>query len=198
MRFDNIKSQYLQELTPLTERREALLREISELKASRNAFLEETTILNARNEELASLNAQYTRRVEPVAIESATSSESGSQDKHEMTKPPPPGLNVSSTSSTVAFSEESIVKVSKPEHSEAPASQFKPKFITMKWGASKAPKEHIAISWPEGVKRQTRAEHTFQQTGVLRVSRCDHCGDKMWGSQLRCQGEKRCCCIVAD
>ena len=36
MRFDNIKNQYQHELIPLTERREAILREIAELKASRS------------------------------------------------------------------------------------------------------------------------------------------------------------------
>lgn len=28
--------------------------------------------------------------------------------------------------------------------------------------------------------------HNFQQQGILRAARCDHCTDKMWGSQLRC------------
>ena len=38
-------------------------------------------------------------------------------------------------------------------------------------------------------KAPGRREHTFQQLSVLRFTRCDHCGDKMWGSQLRCSGE---------
>ena len=33
-------------------------------------------------------------------------------------------------------------------------------------------------------------KHNFQQQTVLR-SRCDHCGDKMWGTQLRCNSEHR-------
>ncbi len=41
MRFDNIKTQYQHELIPLTEQREILVRELAELKASRDAFLEE-------------------------------------------------------------------------------------------------------------------------------------------------------------
>ncbi|TFL02525.1 hypothetical protein BDV98DRAFT_528221 [Pterulicium gracile] len=28
--------------------------------------------------------------------------------------------------------------------------------------------------------------HTFQQVSVLRFTRCDHCGEKLWGSQLKC------------
>ena len=28
--------------------------------------------------------------------------------------------------------------------------------------------------------------HNFQQQGILRAARCDHCTEKMWGSQLRC------------
>jgi hypothetical protein len=31
-------------------------------------------------------------------------------------------------------------------------------------------------------------DHAFQQVSVLRLARCDHCGDKLWGSQLRCSG----------
>ncbi|TFK79758.1 hypothetical protein K466DRAFT_639625 [Polyporus arcularius HHB13444] len=54
MRFDNIKVQYQHELIPLIEQCEALIREITELQASRDAFLEETTVLNKRNEELPS------------------------------------------------------------------------------------------------------------------------------------------------
>ena len=64
MRLDNIKSQYQHDLVPLTQQREALQREIAELKAVRDVFLEETTTLNARNEELAQLSAQYTRKLE--------------------------------------------------------------------------------------------------------------------------------------
>ena len=67
MRFDNIKNQYQNDLLPLTTQKEALIREITELRASRDAYLEETTMLSARNEELAQLHAQYIRRMDTAS-----------------------------------------------------------------------------------------------------------------------------------
>ncbi|OBZ70688.1 putative Rho-type GTPase-activating protein 3 [Grifola frondosa] len=192
MRFDNIKTQYQHELIPLTEQRETLMREIAELKASRDAFLEETTVLNARNEELAQLNAQYVRRVENTTVESAyTKQETVLRHKHGNSLDrarSPPMLSHSLSSSTLAASEESaeskFVKVSRPDNADAPGPQFRPpKFI--KWG-SKAPKENAAVPGTDNNKPKSRMEHIFQQVSVLRVARCDHCGDKMWGSQFRC------------
>ncbi|KAF6759983.1 hypothetical protein DFP72DRAFT_882886 [Ephemerocybe angulata] len=58
-RLDNIRSQYSRDLIPLQKQREQLQREIVELRAVRDVFLEETASLNARNEELAALSAQY-------------------------------------------------------------------------------------------------------------------------------------------
>ncbi|KAG1782058.1 hypothetical protein EV702DRAFT_1239534 [Suillus placidus] len=65
MHLDNIKMQYQHELIPLTQQREALIRVVAELKAAREMqFLEEITVLNAQNEELARLSAQYVRQIE--------------------------------------------------------------------------------------------------------------------------------------
>lgn len=36
---------------------------------------------------------------------------------------------------------------------------------------------------------QVRERHVFTQLPLLRVSRCDYCSDKMWGTQARCQSE---------
>ena len=43
-----------------------LKEEIADLKEARDIFLEETAVLNARNEELAQLNTQYEKRVEQL------------------------------------------------------------------------------------------------------------------------------------
>ncbi|CAL1706632.1 unnamed protein product [Somion occarium] len=180
MRFDNIKNQYEHELLPLTQKRENLFREIEELKASRNAFLEETTMLNARNEELAQLNAQYARRMEASGMDPSHIPERLSEDKNELKSQ----LTSSTTSSTVALTEESadskFIRTTKPDVQEQHTPQSRPKFI--KW-PGKAAKE---LFWPDANKQKPRAEHAFLQVSVLRVARCDHCGDKMWGSQLRC------------
>ncbi|KAL6305221.1 hypothetical protein BKA93DRAFT_237913 [Sparassis latifolia] len=183
MRFDNIKTQYKLELLPLTEQREALTRELAELKASRDAFLEETTMLNARNEELAQLNSQYVRRLEAAGIDYAKPGHAP-QDSIDNTKPKiVPDFSASVSSLTEESSESRFVKISKPDITESP--QVKPtRFI--KWPGSKTPKDNVAVAWPDPHKPKGRKEHVFQQISVLRVGRCDHCGDKMWGSQLRC------------
>ena len=180
VRFDNIKDQYAAELLPLNQRRENILREIEELKASRDALLEETTMLNARNEELAQLNAQYIRRMEASGMELPPLQEILGDKPDIRTQL---ALNASATSSTVAFSDESAdryIKITKQEIPEHPTPQAKGKF---KW-PGKAAKD---LFWPD--KNKNRAEHSFVQISVLRVARCDHCGDKMWGSQLRCSSE---------
>ena len=189
MRFDNIKVQYQHELIPLTEQRESLQREIAELKASRDAILEETTVLNKRNEELAQLNSQYQRRLEQAAAKDENvlqERRNGSFDRARS----PPMLNNSVSSTTLALSEEStdtkFIKISKPDVQDAPVQQqARPRFI--KWPGSRAPKENIAVmNGADSGRAKWRTEHVFQQMSVLRVARCDHCGDKMWGSQFRC------------
>lgn len=185
MRFDNIKVQYQHELLPLTSQREKLLREITELRAARDSFLEEATILNARNEELAQLGAQYVRRVDS-GVELDRRGDSLDKARAAI-------LNASVTSSTVALSDESgekFIKISKPELVDAPAPQANTrKFI--KWpGSRPQPPKDVPVT-NDANKAKTRVEHTFQQISMLRVSRCDHCGDKMWGSQLRCSGKWR-------
>ncbi|KAL4249530.1 hypothetical protein ABKN59_007206 [Abortiporus biennis] len=183
VRFDSIKGEYAGELIPLTEQRESLLREIAELRASREAFLEETTMLNHRNEELAQLNSQYVRRLEAAGMDPLATQDTrsdGSHEKHEVIaidkiKISQPALSSSVTSSSIAFSEDAV-KVVKPELVEAPTPQFKNKF--MKWGSKAVVKEQPSDKVKTG--------HNFQQVGMLRFARCDHCGEKMFGSQLRC------------
>ncbi|KAG8911677.1 hypothetical protein FRC00_006022, partial [Tulasnella sp. 408] len=77
-RFDNLKSQYKKDLEPLKQQREALIREINELKEARDIFLEETTALNARNEELAELNSQIQRQIEATLNETNIAGDTGS------------------------------------------------------------------------------------------------------------------------
>lgn len=184
MRFDNIKNQYQSDLFPLTAQREAMLREITELRASRDAYLEETTMLSARNEELAQLHAQYLRRMDlPTDSIPELNGRDSSLDKAR-----PFNLSSSVTSSSTAFSEESLdhrfVKVQKPDAAEVQTSQPRGKF---KWpGSRNQPAKEHASHLSESTKTKPRIEHNFQQVNGLRVARCDHCGDKMWGSIMRC------------
>ena len=186
MRFDNIKSQYKHALLPLTSQKETLLREIAELKASRDAFLEEATILNARNEELAQLSAQYIRRIDAGRPENGVTIDKRGDSLDKVR----PNLSSSVASSTVVHSEgtdDIFIKISKPDISELPVPQ-PVKSTKFKWPGSRsqAPKD---IPASHDANKTKRREHIFQQISMLRVSRCDHCGDKMWGSQLRCSSE---------
>lgn len=156
-------------------------------------FLEETTVLNARNEELAQLSAVYARRIEnghetlskPVP-ESARSSHDTSRGYQQAGLIVPSLSSSTSGSSTVYYdgSESTHMRVltSPPEFSTPAKGKFK-------WPGSK-PKEAVSPgSNQENVARKpAHGEHNFQQLSVLRFARCDHCGDKMWGSQLRCTG----------
>jgi hypothetical protein len=182
MRLDNIKAQYKTELLPLTQQREALSREISELKIVRDVFLEETTALNARNEELAQLSAMYTRKMEASAPSVPVTpkreppiSEKGALDKFRQQQQSPIPHSISNASSNASDdADHKSPRVNGPEVLFTPPSK---KFI--KWPGSKT--KDAAMTGEGG-----RLGHMFQQVSILRFTRCDHCGDKMWGSQLRC------------
>lgn len=192
-RFDSIKSQYRDDLIPLTKEKESLTREIAELKAVRDIFLEETTVLNARNEELAQLSAVYSRRMESVP-ESAVANFNDSfrssgeryrppQQHHPQGVPLPPSLSSSTSTSSTVYEENTpdmrYLRIQKSEMDHTPTKKF------MKWPGSRS-KEILASPSPQ--EKKAALEHNFQQLSVLRLTRCDHCGDKMWGSQLRCTG----------
>lgn len=200
MRLDNIKNQYKRELIPLTQQRETLVREIADLKTVRDVFLEETTVLNARNEELAQLSAQYARRIEsipesaplkpydPKHYDTLQEKRSGSFDKtrpvNQTSQPALPHSLSSSTTGSSAYGEENDPKFGKKTDVDSSTPK---KFI--KWGSkAKDPVTSIVIS-DSSNRGRSHPEHTFQQLSVLRFTRCDQCGDKMWGSQLRCSSE---------
>ncbi|TFK44647.1 hypothetical protein BDQ12DRAFT_730679 [Crucibulum laeve] len=193
-RLDNIKSQYQRELVPLMQQREVLNREITELKSVRDMFLEETTVLNARNEELAQLTAVYARRIEnepEIPLRSGDSKISAEKQRahiqssqSQSTLIAPVLSSSTSSSSTIYDDADSRFLRSQKSDIEQHTPSKGGKFI--KWPSSR--KE--VVSPTSGIEsNKTKAahlEHNFQQLSVLRFTRCDHCGDKMWGSQLRC------------
>jgi hypothetical protein len=203
-RLDGLKSQYTAELEALVAGKEALLRECAELKASRDVFLEETTALNARNEELAKLSAQYTRRVDAATAESKRS---GSFDRAR------PTAYASTSNTSLAPSADDpgspYVRVPRPDGIDTTPMSKR----GFKWPGSKTQREPTTpaapvaqppalapapvlqvtpvpppapIPVPQGIEPKGKMEHQFQQLNGLRITRCDHCGDKMWGSQYRC------------
>jgi hypothetical protein len=192
-RLEAIRTQYQRELLPLTEEKEALCREIAELKSVRDMFLEETTVLNARNEELAQLSAVYARRIENGHENLSRPLPDSTRSSHDTTRSLHqtglivPSLSASTSGSSTVYDDNSESRHMKILNSSLEFSTpAKGKF---KWPMSK-PKEVMSPGshLEHVVRKPGYGEHNFQQLSILRFARCDHCGDKMWGSQLRCNG----------
>lgn len=196
-RFDGIKSQYRKELEPLIQQKESLAREINELKEVRDSIMEETTALNARNEELSDLNTQIARKLEtsvPTGTKPAPAPIPVSKPKFTSTQSAP---NTNGTDSSFGTrqshsmdGDDKTLRAPKPaethEHHAAKVGKFK----WYKGKENTAPRnDSLGISVSSEKGRLTAAVHNFSQMSILRMARCDHCSDKMWGSQLRCQGE---------
>jgi len=195
--LETLKSQYKHDLVPLTRARETLTREIAELRAVRDVFLEETTVLNARNEELAQLSAVYSRRMDSVPEGAASTSGAfkisvdqirAPVQQQQQPLPPaalPPSLS-SSTSGSTTYDDFNVdprfIRAQRPDVEMHTPSKGK----FMKWPGSRTKEAFAPPTLPE---RKMHLEHNFQQLSILRFTRCDHCGDKMWGSQLRCTGK---------
>jgi hypothetical protein len=196
-RLDTIKKQYQRDLIPLREERENLAREIAELKGVRDVFLEETTVLNARNEELAQLSAQYARRMVPIP-ETPQKPQPATPSRSQHAQQSSQHLNTLTPSATGSSSasddtHESRFKVEAPTPSKGkggfkwPGSRTRdaPRDVILTPAVTPAPEPRQNAPEPRQQKATTFA-HNFQQLSVLRFTRCDHCADKMWGSQLRC------------
>ena len=162
----------------LADERESLLHEIAELQSVREIHLEETTMLNARNEELAHLNAYYIRRIEAALSEYPTLvRDKQSFERQQPALPLQPSHAVNN--SFGASSDESA------DLSKFAKAQQKPTTGVFKWRGNN--KEASASAGQDTPNEKPRSKHTFQQVNVLRLSKCDHCGEKLWGSQARCQ-----------
>ncbi|KAJ3571769.1 hypothetical protein NP233_g3538 [Leucocoprinus birnbaumii] len=194
-RLDNLKRQYKKDLIPLTEERETLSREIAELRGIRDMFLEETTALNARNEELAQLSHIYARRLEsipeapvkpqaPTPPTSRPSFERLRNPGHVPAQSVPlmaPSMSASTSSSSTLTVHEDADKFIRLPKQDADMHNTPRK---LKWIGSHKPKN--ATLAQDAQRTRGQLDHNFQQVSVLRFTRCDQCGDKLWGSQLRC------------
>lgn len=193
-RLDTVRSQYQHDLVSLTEKRDDLRREITDLKAVRDIFLEETTALNARNEELAQLSAVYSRRVdtfsEGIPKPQAIDVPRGSIDEPKNLATPSTGIVIqrhfnspTTLTATSTYSDENGELRSKGSKVEMDSGHKVVAII--KRSAAKIVKDISAL---QTERPKPHAAHSFQQLSILRITRCDHCGDKMWGSQIRCTG----------
>lgn len=198
-RLDNIRSQYSRDLVPLQHQREQLHREIAELKAVRDVFLEETASLNARNEELAALSAQYSRRIDTIPEMPFKNGDQGRPSNVDRPRQGhlhgpslAPSLSTSTSSSSTIYEDQGDNRYMKLPAGTGNEMQT-PAKNKFKWPGSKV-KDMVSPPANAGVefsKGKAHIEHNFQQLSVLRFTRCDQCGDKMWGSQLKCTGTWR-------
>lgn len=218
-RLDTIKEQYKEELEPLTAQREALQREIVELREAREQVLEESTALSAKNDMLTELNGQLSRQVESLqdSISSRTrapvaflprKTTSHQHHHHPSSSPSMSSLATSATLHEVPEETARVVKVTKPEPQpieQAPARRFKwyksskgPEAMTSMANATIS--RPIALAPPNQRDKKMllqqrpstefgTREHTFQQHSTMRFTRCELCAEKMWGLQ-----EVRCAC----
>lgn len=203
VRFDGIKSQYKRQLEPLTEQREALQREIAELSESRKAILEETAALHARNEELMGLNHEMARHIENAVFQNSQDQHQHQNQPSSPTPPPPPPSNTkifsSSTTSNMTFTEENSRTLrGRPDTSETSRSLFgkrsRHRDVSTPIRGDSSNSNSSSPGIMNGFQKAAKfVPHAFTQMALLRVARCDHCNDKMWGTQSRCQG--RICCL---
>jgi hypothetical protein len=173
----------------LSNERESLLREIAELQMARNVFLEETTMLNVRNEELAHLNAHYMRRIEVAASSEPLPlvRENQSFERHRPVQPLQPSHTVNASigiSSDDSHESAKYVKVQKSTTGDAPLRVFK-------WRVNHKEGSTTSLAALDGPNEKSWLKHAFQNVSVLRLSKCDHCSEKLWGSQARCQSTYR-------
>ncbi|KAI0266711.1 hypothetical protein BC834DRAFT_842865 [Gloeopeniophorella convolvens] len=217
-RLDNLKTQYRGALVALTDERAALQREIAELQSARDVFLEETTMLNARNEELAQLNALYMRRIEaaaaavelaPMPMPVAPAPPRAERPSLERPRPAaPPAMQPSASLGGTASDESAdMPRPAKPQRPPPQQQQqqqqqqqadgtlriFKPRRGNTSNNNTTTSKEAAAIAaalaaqeGAPGAGEKSWVRHAFQQVSVLRPTRCDHCGEKLWGSAVRC------------
>jgi hypothetical protein len=201
-KLNNLKDKYRRELEPLTAEKQVLKREISDLRDTRNLYLEESVELSTRNEELVERNTRLAKQTEamqdmlnrhhrPPHLRGARQHISGS-----------PSMSSLTTSATLHDHPDDMLKGMKalkiePLETAPAARRFKNKW----YKSSKGPEiQHIASvsiskplttlnekSKPRPSHDPAIREHVFQPHSILRFCKCEHCGDKMWGLQ-----EQRC------
>lgn len=202
-RLNTVKEQYKSQLQPLTLEHEKLNREITELRETRDLYIEEAAALSAKNDELAELNTRLTKQTETMqdnlARPRAPSAYMRPGIKHHISGSP----SLSSIATTATLHETPDESFRQQRNGRTDPIDAAPAARRFKWyKSSKGPEPSglsNSISRPLALppdKSKTRPsadpgvrEHVFQPTSILRFSKCEHCGDKMWVLQeVRCAG----------
>ena len=188
-----------------------MVKELTELREARDIFLEETTALNTRNEQLADLNAQITAQIQNVLGDPVTPAAAAQQTLHDLSmtsagpdagsskaslrakkndktrySPSVTSFSTIGTNSTYEISEEPAKssRDTKSPASEHHAHQKKFGWLRGAAGGVTSSKMPPPPAIPEKGKG-----HNFASANVLRITRCDHCGDKLWGAQMKCSSK---------
>lgn len=205
-KLNTLKDKYRSELEPLTAEKQVLKREISDLRDTRNLYLEESVALSTKNEELMDLNTRLSKQTEAM------------QDLLNRAHRPPhlrntrqhisgsPSMSSIPTSGTLHELPEDMLKGIKamkiePLETAPAARRFKNKWYKSSKGPEIQHMASVSISKPltastEKIKPRPShdpaiREHVFQPHSILRFCKCEHCGDKMWGLQEhRCAGTR--------
>jgi hypothetical protein len=174
----------------LSDERESLLREVAELQIARNVFLEETTMLNVRNEELAHLNAHYMRRIELAASSEPLPPvrENQSFERHRPVRPLQPSHTVNASIGLSSDESHESAKYVKVQQVQQKSTTGDTALRVFKWRGNHKEGSTASLAALDGPNEKSWLKHAFQNVSVLRLSKCDHCSEKLWGSQARCQG----------
>jgi hypothetical protein len=196
------------EVRTLKTDREHIKSETTNLEKIRDDVLHEMVMLNTKNAELTEMNNDLSRRVTEREREAAAVM-AGTSFLHTS---PSPSLSSELQSPIMQrkSSEASVVhkiaardsfngstqqpKMFKLKKKGAMFSKFnKPKDPNAIYGTANA--STLSLSGENKRERSKQSQemqhgsHTFQPTSFLRPTKCDACGEKMWGlSELRCSG----------
>ena len=124
-------------------------REIADLRETKEQYIEESTALAAKNDELAELNSSLSRQAESIqdALSRRNPIFTSTKRNHPSTSPSISSLATSATLHEVPEETARVVKVTKPEPQPieaAPARRFK-------WYGYKSSKGPSAVTDPAGM-----------------------------------------------
>jgi hypothetical protein len=181
-----------------------LTREITELRDTRNLYLEEAAALSAKNDELAELNSRLTKQTESMqdnlSRPRAPSAYLRPGIKHHISGSP----SMSSLATTATLHEVPDEHLRQLRNGRADPVDAAPAARRFKWyksskgpepsGLSNSTSRSLALPPDKSKSRPSHEppmrEHIFQPTSILRFCKCENCGDKMWGLQeVRCAGK---------
>lgn len=155
--LEGIKNEHRAALESLTNQRDQICREISDLSRKRDTMKEENVLYESHGRELVKQNDELLKQLTHTR-----------QSIEQMTR-----VN---TRDAIPEANGLVSSARRVEPTAQPVKKFK-------WGKGRAPDVKNSISHPKPLV----GRHNLQPTSILKPVRCEHCSEKMWGRQeLRC------------